>query len=71
VVALNQLNETTLIRGGTFRMGPEDFYPEESPVQEVEVGDFWMDGLAIPSRQAGDTRATSSPRPAAFSGFAG
>jgi sulfatase modifying factor 1 len=33
----------TLIRGGTFRMGSVDFYPEESPVHEVEVRDFWID----------------------------
>ena len=24
-------------------MGSEDFYPEERPVHEVEVGGFWMD----------------------------
>jgi sulfatase modifying factor 1 len=33
----------TLIRGGTFRMGSENFYPEESPVHEVEIGDFRID----------------------------
>jgi sulfatase modifying factor 1 len=33
----------TLIRGGTFRMGSDRFYPEERPVREVEVGDFRMD----------------------------
>jgi formylglycine-generating enzyme len=32
-----------LIRGGTFRMGSDDFYPEEGPVHEVEVGDFRID----------------------------
>jgi sulfatase modifying factor 1 len=42
-MAATQLGEMTLIRGGTFRMGSEDFYPEESPVHEVEVGDFWID----------------------------
>ena len=31
------------IPGGTFRMGSEDFYPEERPVREVTVGGFWMD----------------------------
>lgn len=31
------------IPGGTFRMGSEDFYPEERPVHEVTVGGFWMD----------------------------
>jgi formylglycine-generating enzyme required for sulfatase activity len=29
--------------GGRFRMGSEDFYPEERPVREVEVGGFWID----------------------------
>ena len=28
---------------GTFRMGSEDFYPEERPVHEVAVDGFWMD----------------------------
>ncbi len=31
------------IPGGTFRMGSEDFYPEERPVHEVTVDGFWMD----------------------------
>ena len=31
------------IPGGAFRMGSEDFYPEERPVREVAVGGFWMD----------------------------
>ena len=31
------------IPGGTFRMGSEDFYPEERPVREVSVAGFWMD----------------------------
>jgi sulfatase modifying factor 1 len=31
------------IPGGTFRMGAEDFYPEERPVREVSVDGFWMD----------------------------
>jgi formylglycine-generating enzyme len=33
----------TWIPGGTFRMGSEDFYPEERPVREVAVDGFWMD----------------------------
>jgi sulfatase modifying factor 1 len=28
---------------GAFRMGSEDFYPEEGPVHEVMVDGFWMD----------------------------
>ncbi|AYA26457.1 formylglycine-generating enzyme family protein [Rhodococcus rhodochrous] len=33
----------TLIAGGTFWMGSEDFYPEERPVHQVTVDGFWMD----------------------------
>jgi formylglycine-generating enzyme required for sulfatase activity len=32
-----------LIRGGTFAMGSDRHYPEEAPVREVTVGDFWLD----------------------------
>ena len=31
------------IPGGTFRMGSEIFYPEESPVHEVTLDGFWID----------------------------
>jgi formylglycine-generating enzyme required for sulfatase activity len=31
------------VPAGTFRMGSEDFYPEERPVREVAVEGFWMD----------------------------
>jgi formylglycine-generating enzyme len=31
------------IAEGVFRMGSEDFYPEERPVREVSVDGFWMD----------------------------
>ena len=31
------------IPGGQFRMGSEDFYPDERPVHEVAVDGFWMD----------------------------
>jgi formylglycine-generating enzyme len=31
------------IPGGAFRMGSDDFYPEEGPVHEVAVDGFWMD----------------------------
>lgn len=34
---------TTLVAGGTFWMGSEDFYPEERPVHQVTVDGFWMD----------------------------
>jgi formylglycine-generating enzyme len=32
-----------LIPGGTFAMGSDRHYPEEAPVREVTVGDFWLD----------------------------
>lgn len=31
------------VPAGGFAMGSRDFYPEERPVREVEVGEFWMD----------------------------
>jgi formylglycine-generating enzyme required for sulfatase activity len=31
------------VEAGRFRMGSEDFYPEERPVRDVEVGGFWID----------------------------
>src|SRR3954452_2354279 len=31
------------IAGGTFRMGSEQFYPEERPVRDVTVNSFWVD----------------------------
>jgi formylglycine-generating enzyme required for sulfatase activity len=31
------------VRGGSFLMGSQDFYPEERPVRRVEVDGFWMD----------------------------
>jgi formylglycine-generating enzyme len=42
-VATVQTEGMTLVRSGSFRMGSEDFYPEEAPVREVEVDEFWMD----------------------------
>jgi sulfatase modifying factor 1 len=35
------------VAGGTFRMGSEDFYPEEAPVREVQVGGIWMDAYPV------------------------
>lgn len=35
------------IPGGGFRMGSEDFYPEERPVHWVTVDAFWMDQYVI------------------------
>jgi formylglycine-generating enzyme required for sulfatase activity len=35
--------QMVFVPGGTFRMGSEDFYPEERPVHRVAVDGFWMD----------------------------
>jgi formylglycine-generating enzyme required for sulfatase activity len=35
------------VPGGTFRMGSEDWYPEERPVHTVHVDAFWMDEHAV------------------------
>ena len=36
-----------LMPGGSFAMGSEGFYPEESPVREVTVDPFWMDETPV------------------------
>jgi formylglycine-generating enzyme required for sulfatase activity len=33
--------------GGAFAMGSVDFYPEEAPVRQVAVEDFWIDTHAV------------------------
>lgn len=40
-----------LIRGGAFTMGSERHYPEERPLREAQVGDFWMDEHPVTNRQ--------------------
>ena len=35
------------IPGGTFRMGSNDFYPEERPVHRASVAGFWMDAHPV------------------------
>jgi formylglycine-generating enzyme len=39
------------IPGGTFRMGSNDFYPEERPVREVRVNGFWIDCHPVANEQ--------------------
>jgi sulfatase modifying factor 1 len=39
------------IPGGTFRMGSEDFYPEEKPVHDVTIDGFWMDRFTVTNAQ--------------------
>jgi formylglycine-generating enzyme len=43
--------EMIWIPGGTFRMGSEDFYPEERPVHEVSVDGFWIDRYTVTNEQ--------------------
>lgn len=64
------------IPGGTFRMGSDDFYPEEGPVHEVTVNGFWMDQHLVTNEQfARFVEATSyvtvaerAPNPADYPG---
>ncbi|MGH6692036.1 MAG: formylglycine-generating enzyme family protein [Gammaproteobacteria bacterium] len=61
---------------GRFLMGSDDFYPEERPVREVEVGDLWIDEHPVTNaefrRFVSDTGhltvAERSPDPADFPG---
>ncbi len=39
------------IPGGTFRMGSDDHYPEESPAHRVSVDGFWIDRTPVTNRQ--------------------
>jgi formylglycine-generating enzyme required for sulfatase activity len=39
------------IPGGPFRMGSTDFYPEERPVHEMRVDDFWIDRHPVTNEQ--------------------
>lgn len=40
-----------LIPGGRFRMGSEDFRPEEAPVREAAVDSFWIDSHDVTNAQ--------------------
>lgn len=35
------------VPGGTFRMGSDEYYPEEGPVHQVTVDGFWMDRYPV------------------------
>jgi len=65
-----------LVRGGSFVMGSDDFYPEERPLRRVEAGDLWFDEHPVTNAQfrrfATDTGhvtvAERAPDPADFPG---
>ena len=40
-----------LVPGGQFRMGSGDFYPEERPIHEVAVSEFWVDEHPVTNAQ--------------------
>jgi formylglycine-generating enzyme len=46
-VRASALGNMVAVPGGTSLMGSEDFYPEERPVREVEVGEFWIDAYPV------------------------
>jgi len=64
------------VPGGIFRMGSEQFYPEERPVHEVTVDGFWMDRYEVTNDQfarfvdetAYVTLAERAPKPEDFPG---
>jgi formylglycine-generating enzyme len=64
------------VPGGRFLMGSDDFYPEERPIGEVEVGGFWVDEHPVTNaefrRFVNDTGhvtvAELAPDPAEFPG---
>ena len=37
------IDDAVEIPGGSFRMGSEDFYPEETPIREIELSSFAID----------------------------
>jgi sulfatase modifying factor 1 len=46
-VAPETLKEMVWIPGGTFQMGSDDHYPEESPAHSVTVSGFWIDRTQV------------------------
>jgi hypothetical protein len=76
IASSQALPDLVWIPGGTFRMGSENFYPEERPVREVTVDGFWMDRYAVTNDQFSRfvaqtgyvTVAERAPRPEDFPG---
>ena len=65
------------IAGGSFAMGSVSFYPEERPLRQVRVGDFWIDETPVTNRQFAlfvkatghRTQAEIAPDPADYPGM--
>jgi formylglycine-generating enzyme len=43
--------EMVWVEGGTFRMGSDSHYPEETPAHNVRVDGFWIDRTPVTNRQ--------------------
>lgn len=41
------LGEMVLVPGGSFRMGSDEFYPDETPVHDRTVAAFWIDRYEV------------------------
>src|SRR3546814_17873674 len=49
----------TLIPGGTFRTGSDNFYPEERPRRKARVDAFWIDDTAVTNRDFAEFAAAT------------
>ncbi|WP_353217021.1 formylglycine-generating enzyme family protein [Sandarakinorhabdus sp.] len=66
------------ITGGSFAMGSAGWYPEEAPVRQVRVNDFWIDETPVTNRDFARfvaatghvTLAEIAPDPKAYPGMA-
>lgn len=58
------------ITGGMLRMGDTRFYPEERPVRDVRVGDFWIDRHEVTNAQFAAFVAATGYRTSAETGLA-
>jgi formylglycine-generating enzyme required for sulfatase activity len=64
------------VEGGRFRMGSDQFYPEEGPVHQVRVDGFWIDRAPVTNREFARfvaasgyvTTAEQAPDPALYPG---
>jgi formylglycine-generating enzyme len=50
-IATRSRKGMVLVRGGTFAMGSNTFYPEESPVHDMAVDDLWVDEHPVTNAQ--------------------